>query len=128
MQAAAPSDSASTDRVSRAVWQFSRRYWQFLVVAMLALLHVVAVRGVADAGARVLVIAHLGLLLLWQPLLRGERALKLSPKVHGAAYLEIQNLTNRANAEEIIYSADFSQQSYLTGLPLLVIAGARFEL
>jgi signal transduction histidine kinase len=75
MQAAAPSDSASTDRVSRAVWQFSRRYWQFLVVAMLALLHVVAVRGVADAGARVLVIAHLGLLLLWQPLLRGERAL-----------------------------------------------------
>jgi hypothetical protein len=44
-----------------------------------------------------------------------------------SVYLEIQNLTNRANAEEIIYSADFSQRGYLTGLPLLVIAGVRIE-
>jgi signal transduction histidine kinase len=75
MQAAAPRDAASTDRVSRAVWAFSRRHWRYVVIGMLALLHVVALRGVADEGARVLVIAHLGLLLLWQPLLRGERAL-----------------------------------------------------
>jgi signal transduction histidine kinase len=75
MQAAAPSDPASADRVSRAVWEFSRRRWQYVVIGMLALLHVVALRGVADEGARVLVIAHLGLLLLWQPLLRGERPL-----------------------------------------------------
>lgn len=44
-----------------------------------------------------------------------------------AVYLEIQNLTNRANAEEIIYSADFTQRGYLTGLPLLAIAGVRIE-
>ena len=75
MQAAAPSEAASSDRVSRAVWAFSRRHWRYVVIGMLALLHVVALRGVADEGARVLVIAHLGLLLLWQPLLRGERAL-----------------------------------------------------
>lgn len=46
---------------------------------------------------------------------------------HGAIYLEIQNLTNRANAEEIVYSADFSQRGYLTSLPLLAIAGVRIE-
>jgi signal transduction histidine kinase len=72
MQAAAPSDPASSDRVSRRVWAFSRHHWRYVVIGMLALLHVVALRGVADDGARVLVIAHLGLLLLWQPLLRGE--------------------------------------------------------
>ncbi|HEV7559366.1 MAG TPA: TonB-dependent receptor [Kofleriaceae bacterium] len=45
----------------------------------------------------------------------------------GAVYVEIQNLTDRANAEEIIYSADFSQKGYLTSLPLLAIAGVRIE-
>jgi hypothetical protein len=44
-----------------------------------------------------------------------------------AVYAELQNLTNRSNAEEIIYSADFSSQAYLTSLPLLAIAGARIE-
>ena len=46
---------------------------------------------------------------------------------HGAVYLEIQNVTGRANAEEVIYSADFSRQGYLTSLPLLAIAGVRIE-
>ncbi len=44
-----------------------------------------------------------------------------------AIYLELQNLTNRANAEEIIYNADYSQKSYLTSLPFLAIAGLRIE-
>lgn len=44
-----------------------------------------------------------------------------------ALYLEVQNLTNRANAEEIIYNADFSRTGYLTALPILAIAGARYE-
>ncbi|MGE0403967.1 MAG: TonB-dependent receptor [Kofleriaceae bacterium] len=44
-----------------------------------------------------------------------------------AVYLELQNLTNRANAEEIIYNADYSQKSYLTSLPFLAIAGLRIE-
>jgi hypothetical protein len=54
---------------------------------------------------------------------RGERHLPAGVTV----YLEVQNLTNRANAEEIIYSADFSQRGYLTSLPLLAIAGVRIE-
>lgn len=57
---------------------------------------------------------------------RAERRLELGPaSVH--VYAEIQNLTGRANAEELIYSADFSSQGYLTSLPLLAIAGLRVE-
>ena len=59
--------------------------------------------------------------------LRAERRFTISGGVRGAAYLEIQNLTGRANAEEIIYSADFAQRGYLTGLPLLAIGGVRVE-
>ncbi len=54
-------------------WAFSQRYWRVVVVAMLALLHVAVFRGVADPWARALLLAHLGLLLLWQPFLRGEQ-------------------------------------------------------
>ena len=56
--------------------------------------------------------------------LRGERAVRL----HGATaalYVEIENLTGRANAEEVVWSGDFATRGYLEGLPLLALAGAR---
>jgi len=59
--------------------------------------------------------------------LRGERRFAIHGDVRGAAYLEVQNLTGRANPEERIYSADFAQRGYLTGLPLLAIGGVRIE-
>src|SRR4029079_14560533 len=46
---------------------------RLVVVAMLALLHVAVFRGVCDPWARALLLAHLGLLLLWQPFLRAEQ-------------------------------------------------------
>ena len=58
---------------------------------------------------------------------RAERRFPIRGSVRGAVYLEVQNLTSRSNAEEIIYSADFAMKSYLTGLPLLAIAGIRIE-
>lgn len=58
---------------------------------------------------------------------RGERRFPIRGSVKGAVYLEVQNLTSRSNAEEIIYSADFAMKSYLTGLPLLAIVGVRIE-
>jgi signal transduction histidine kinase len=60
-------------RIANAVWAFSQRYWRLVVVAMLALLHVAVFRGVSDPWARALLLAHLGLLLLWQPFLRAEQ-------------------------------------------------------
>jgi signal transduction histidine kinase len=64
-------------RIANAVWGFSQRYWKLVVVAMLALLHVAVFRGIADPWARALLLAHLGLLLLWQPFLRAEQ--RVSP-------------------------------------------------
>ena len=61
-------------RLANATTGFSQRHWRVVVVAMLALLHVAAFRGVADPWARGLLLAHLGLLLLWQPFLRGEQS------------------------------------------------------
>jgi TonB family protein len=43
------------------------------------------------------------------------------------AYLEVQNVTNRQNPEEIVYTPDFTQKSYITGLPVLPSLGLRFS-
>src|SRR5688572_10582563 len=72
MQTVADSRSLLT-RLSNSAWSLSQRYWRVVVVAMLALLHVAVFRGVADPWARALLLAHLGLLLLWQPFLRAEQ-------------------------------------------------------
>jgi signal transduction histidine kinase len=65
------------NRLANATWEFSRRYWRLVVVAMLALLHVAVFRGVADPWARGLLLAHLGVVLLWQPFVRAEQ--RVSP-------------------------------------------------
>lgn len=57
---------------------------------------------------------------------RAERRIAGGP-ARAYVYAEVQNLTGRANAEEIIYSADFSERAYLTSLPLLAIGGLRVE-
>jgi TonB family protein len=43
-------------------------------------------------------------------------------------FVDVQNVTNRKNPEEIIYSTDYSQKSYIIGLPTLAVAGLRLEL
>ena len=66
-------DEARFARLANSAWSLSQRYWRLVVVAMLALLHVAVFRGVYDPWARALLLAHLGLLLLWQPFLRAEQ-------------------------------------------------------
>ena len=41
-------------------------------------------------------------------------------------YLDVQNVTNHQNPEEITYNPDYTQQSYINGLPILPVLGARF--
>ncbi|HWA37069.1 MAG TPA: ATP-binding protein [Burkholderiales bacterium] len=79
MQHATSSAPPSTPlaRFSAAASEWTQRYWRLVVVAMLALLHVAVVRGVADPWARALLLAHLGLLLLWQPFVRAHQ--RISP-------------------------------------------------
>ena len=67
-----------SSRLASAIWSLSQRHWRFVVIAMLALLHVAVLRGTADDWARALLLAHLGLLLLWQPFLRGEHQISVT--------------------------------------------------
>jgi signal transduction histidine kinase len=77
MQQPASLSSPSLGRLANATWDFTRRYWRLIVVAMLALLHIAVFRGVSDPWARALLLAHLGVVLLWQPFLRAEQ--RVSP-------------------------------------------------
>jgi signal transduction histidine kinase len=80
MQASSPAAAVPTfsSRLASAIWSLSQRHWRFVLIAMLALLHVAVLRGSADNWARALLLAHLGLLLLWQPFLRGEHQISVA--------------------------------------------------
>jgi TonB family protein len=42
-------------------------------------------------------------------------------------FVDVQNVTDRQNPEEIIYSADLTRHAYITGFPTLAVVGARLE-
>lgn len=64
----------------------------------------------------------------WQLDLRVERTFPLGDAVRLLVFADLQNVTNRKNAEEIAYSADFRQRGVITSLPLVAVVGARLEL
>ncbi|MGE3668614.1 MAG: TonB-dependent receptor [Polyangiaceae bacterium] len=41
-------------------------------------------------------------------------------------YLDVQNVTNRRNPEEVVYSADYAEHDYITGLPIFPVLGAEW--
>lgn len=53
------------------------KYWRLLIVGMLICLHVAVMLGVDSLWARGLMIAHIGLFILWQPFMRVEQRLRL---------------------------------------------------
>lgn len=77
MQASSPVRPATT-RLGNAAWALSQRHWRLVVVLMLVLLHVAVLRGTGDGWARALLLAHLGLLLLWQPFVPGAQRVGLT--------------------------------------------------
>ncbi len=42
-------------------------------------------------------------------------------------YLDVQNVTNNANPEEIVYNTSFTQRGYITGMPILPVLGGRLS-
>jgi outer membrane receptor protein involved in Fe transport len=48
-------------------------------------------------------------------------------KTEAEVYLDVQNVTNHANPEEIVYDPSYSQRAYITGLPILPVLGARWS-
>ena len=49
------------------------------------------------------------------------------PAAELEVYLDVQNVTNRSNPEELVYSLDYAQRRNITGLPILPVAGARLS-
>ncbi len=79
---------------------------------------------------------------LWQPILGARNSTRLPDFVQldarlektfhfGASslnvYLDVQNVWNQKNAEEVVYSPNYSSKQYISGLPLLAVFGARYE-
>lgn len=64
----------------------------------------------------------------WQLDLRIERSFDLGKGVRLLAFADIQNVTNRENAEEIVYSSSFRRRDTIKGLPALAVVGLRLEL
>lgn len=60
--------------------------------------------------------------------LRIDRQFHLSEAAKAEVYLDVLNVTGRRNAEEYLYSRDFRTRGTISGLPFLVVLGARIEL
>jgi hypothetical protein len=81
--APAPSDAIpnTSRRFARAVLDFSDRHSRAVLVAMLLLLHFAALRGTTDFWARGLLLAHFGLVLLWQPFVRRQERVSIAQAI-----------------------------------------------
>jgi hypothetical protein len=62
----------------------------------------------------------------WQLDLRASKRFLLGDTQLNA-YIELQNTTNRENAEEVVYDADYSHEQYISGMPFLPVAGVSWE-
>ncbi len=63
----------------------------------------------------------------WQLDLRIDRSFQIG-RARVLVFADFQNVTNRENAEEIVYTADFRRRGIITGLPFIAVTGARIEL
>ncbi len=61
----------------------------------------------------------------WQVDVRVSKKFTLGRGTSLEAYLDLQNVTDRSNPEEIVYSPDYKERRYITGLPVLPVLGAR---
>jgi len=77
----APVRSIAGSRVLDLATRLSTRYWKFLSLSMLVCLHLAAMLGVDDMVARVFMLAHFGLFIVWQPFLQGDLRLHLGESI-----------------------------------------------
>jgi hypothetical protein len=58
---------------------------------------------------------------------RVSKSIKLGPSKL-ELYADVQNVTDRENAEELVYNQNYSERRNIRGLPILPVLGARWEL
>lgn len=63
----------------------------------------------------------------WQLDLRVDRTFVLGAHYRLLAYVDLQNVTYRKNAEEYFYSGDYARRDTIKGLPIVAVGGVRIE-
>ena len=63
----------------------------------------------------------------WQLDVRIDRSFRLGETTRLLLFADIQNVTNRENAEELVYSASFRQRGTISGLPTIAVIGGRLD-
>ena len=63
----------------------------------------------------------------WQLDLRVDRSFALGHDFRLLAFADLQNLANRQNGEEFVYSSDYGKRDTIKGLPFIAVAGVRIE-
>jgi hypothetical protein len=58
---------------------------------------------------------------------RISKTVKLGPSKL-ELYADVQNVTDRENAEELVYDQNYSERRNIRGFPILPVLGARWEL
>jgi TonB family protein len=62
----------------------------------------------------------------WQLDVRGAKTFKIgTTKLE--VYADVQNVTDRDNSEEVVYSQDYREKRFIRGLPILPVIGAKWE-
>lgn len=61
----------------------------------------------------------------YQADVRVSKKFKFSEDSGLEIYLDVQNVTDHANPEEIVYNNDYSKRYYITGLPILPVVGGK---
>jgi TonB family protein len=56
---------------------------------------------------------------------RASKKFRMGGRSELEVYLDVQNVTNHANPEEIVYNTNYTQRGYITGFPILPVLGAR---
>jgi hypothetical protein len=56
---------------------------------------------------------------------RVAKTFRLGKASTAEVYLDVQNVSNQENAEEVVYSFDYSKKSFITGLPILPVVGGK---
>jgi TonB family protein len=59
--------------------------------------------------------------------IRAAKHFKFGSQVALEIYLDVQNVTNHTNDEEVVYNYNYSQKSYITGMPILPVLGGKLS-
>ncbi len=56
---------------------------------------------------------------------RFAKKFDLGQQTHAELYLDVQNITYRKNPEEIVYNYNYTQKTFINGLPILPVLGGK---